>query len=64
MVAAIFIAKVSQEECFFGNYFHFVRKVSQEECFYGNYFHFVRQAPNYVFPLQVFVLSFVAAIEQ
>ena len=34
-----------------------------EECFYGNYFHFVRQEPNYVFPLQIFVLSFVAAIE-
>ena len=33
------------------------------ECFYGNYFHFVRQEPNYVFPLQIFVLSFVAAIE-
>ena len=41
----------------------FISKLSQEECFYGNYFHFDRQAMNHVFPLQVFVLSFVAAIE-
>ena len=47
IVSAIFIAKLSQEE----------------ECFYGNYFHFDRQAPNHVFPLQVFVLSFVAGNE-
>ena len=40
-----------------------ISEVSQEECLYDNYFHLVPQEPNYVFPLQIFVLIFVAAIE-
>ena len=40
-----------------------ISKVTPEEWFFGKFFHFVRQQPNYVFPLKIFVLRFVAAIE-